>query len=135
MYWILHLYLYVLEGLQRVPSLDHQKSRVKIWLLILEFFLIHSYDTSTGFGSLLRNFNLRRNFHYLSRVISGLSMCSNNCLMWFHVCVALCNVEIIFLVDSVFSHLIRAIVNVAPPVIFIPSNQYSSMTTIFCKIF
>ena len=68
----------------------------------------------------------KENSHHVFHAISGESMCSNNCLLQFTVCVALCNVENLPLV---FSHLIRSFIKVAPSVKFISSNHYSSTTT------
>ena len=83
-----HIYLYGQELLQRVHFLTCKMTKSKT----LALFLMYSFDISTDFGSLLRNFTLKKN-HHVSHAISGKSMCSKHCLLKFTVCFAFCYVD------------------------------------------
>ena len=107
-----------------------KQSRLKLWLLIIDFFLIHSCVNSTGFGSLLSKFILKRKLtSRISRNIWKKPVCSIHCLFQYPVCVSLSHVEILFLLNLFFALLVKTVGKVAPSVKFISSNHHSSMTT------
>ena len=101
-----------------------------------KFILIHSCNSLTSFGSLLRKIPLKRNFP--SRISSNIwTICVFQPLFIAisHMRQFISRGGKYFWLDLVFARLIISIRKVATSVKFISSNHYYSMTTIMFRIF